>query len=37
MTDEAILYLAYGVILMTLALFGIAMWKAGKDDTHNQT
>ena len=31
MTDEAILYLTYGVVLLTLAVFGIALWKAGDE------
>lgn len=30
MSDEAILYLAYGVIFVALAIFGIALWKAGE-------
>lgn len=30
MSDEAILYLAYGVIFVALVIFGIAMWKAGE-------
>ena len=32
MSDEVILYLAYGVVLLTLVVFGIAMWKAGKGE-----
>lgn len=29
MSDEAILYLAYGVVFAALVVFGIALWKAG--------
>lgn len=32
MTDEAILYLAYGVVFLALALFGVALWKAGESE-----
>ena len=32
MTDEAILYLAYGVVFAALLIFGIALWKAGDSE-----
>ena len=32
MSDEAILYLAYGVVFLALALFGVALWKAGESE-----
>ena len=31
MSDELLLALAYGVVFLALALFGVAMWKAGKE------
>lgn len=31
MSDEAILYLAYGVVFAALVVFGIALWKAGEE------
>lgn len=32
MSDETILYLAYGLIAVILIIFGLAMWSAGKDE-----
>ena len=32
MSDEAILYLAYGVVFVALVVFGMALWKAGKEE-----
>ena len=29
--EEAILYLAYGVVFVALLIFGIALWKAGEE------
>lgn len=32
MSDETIIYLAYGVTFLILLLAAVAMWKSGKDE-----
>jgi hypothetical protein len=31
MSDETLLYIAYGVVFVILITIGIAMWRAGKE------
>lgn len=31
MSEEAILYIAYGAVFLVLIIIGVAMWKSGKD------